>query len=66
MSRFLLMCAAALLFPAASNAQRLIEVPVGGAETVSMGGVSGKVKITDPSVASVERFGSDVIVQVAS
>ena len=62
MSRFLLMCAAALLFPAASNAQRLIEVPVGGAETVSMGGVSGKVKITDPSVASVERFGSDVIV----
>jgi pilus assembly protein CpaC len=53
---------AALFMPAAVLAQRLIEVPVGGAETVSMGGVSGKVKITDPSVAAVERFGSDVIV----
>ena len=53
---------AAVFIPATVLAQRLIEVPVGGAETVSMGGVSGKVKITDPSVAAVERFGSDVIV----
>ena len=41
-------------------ADRLIEVPVGGAQTVSMGGVAGRLKITDLSVATVDRFGTDL------
>ena len=44
------------------SCMRLLEVPIGGAKTVSLGGLTGRVKVADPAVASVERFGNDVMV----
>ncbi len=50
--------------PLAANAfgERTVNVPLGGATVLSLGGISGAAELTESSIARVKPYGSDLIV----
>jgi pilus assembly protein CpaC len=42
--------------------ERMVDVPLGGASILSLGGISGAAELTETSIARVKPYGSDLIV----